>query len=147
MAHTNMRYDSFIDETWFIHIVGLIKAQTRLDMGHSDVRHNSYIYETWISCVRHYLFTFRTCQGTKQTWRDLLIRETLLIWIWYMIHFSVRHHLCTCQSNQGTNQLWDNKVVLCDVNHSHGASLAHSAAYCNTLQHIAIHCNKTSHEL
>ena len=56
MTHSYMRHDSFIYETWLIHIWDMTHSYMRhdsclipiWDMTHSYMRHDSFIYETWL---------------------------------------------------------------------------------------------------
>ena len=72
-ADSYMRHDSFIYETWLIHI---------WDMTHAYMRHASFIYETWLIHIWDMTHSYMR--------HDSFIYETWLIHTWDMPHAYMR---------------------------------------------------------
>ena len=95
--HSYMRHDSFMCETWLVHI---------WDMTRSYMRHDSFIYETRLVHMRHLVRDNHwKLRQTDQTQKILLLLvddssvcETWLIHVWDMTHSYVRHDSFICET-------------------------------------------------
>jgi len=137
MTHSYVRHDSFIRETWLIHMWNMTHVyvcnwvspcillmclhvwytrETWLihmwDMTHSYVRHASFIGVTWLIHMWNMTYSY--------VWHDSFICETWLIHIWDMIHSYVRHDSFICETC---------RIHMWDMTHSY---VRHGSFTCET---------------
>jgi len=110
MTHSYERHDSFIPETWLIHM---------RDMTHSYERHDSFIWETWLIHMRDMTHSYQRHDSfIWETWliptqdipysyerHDSFIGETWLIHRRDMTHSYTHHNIHTT---------WPTDMTQCD---------------------------------
>jgi len=143
MTHSHERYDSFICETWLIHMRDMTHLHVRQHM--SNMRHDAFTWditnshETWLIHMRDMTHSYH--KHVSFIWQTWLIQmwvrqysshlmthsyETSLIHMWHvafawdMTHLYERHDSCIWKT--WLIQMWDNIYVeretwLIDVRH------------------------------
>ena len=113
MTHSYVWYDSFICVTWLIHMTWLIYM---CDMTHLYVWHDSFICVTWL------IYMSMHCQHIT----------TLCNTLHHMGNRIAGHIHSTAPCT------WHDSFIFCNMTHLYINTLP---TYCNTLWHIAAHCN------
>jgi len=80
MTHSYERHDSFILETWLIHMRDMTHHMR--DMTHSYERHDSFIWETWLIHMRNMTHSYERHDSSIYFPR----RDSFIYVLWDMTH-------------------------------------------------------------
>jgi len=123
MTHSYVWHDSFICETWLIHMC---------DMTHSYVWHDSFICVTWLI---HMWDMTHSC-----VWHDSFICETWLIHMWHdsFMYGTIHSHVTWLIHMWDMTHSYEPRFVqMCQALCTWASGTKLTATHCNTLPHTA----------